>query len=174
MSTMESSFDGLTNVGEQVPSIGDLQRPGCAEADASGILGRAVPGDDPDVRPPFEPAGQRRRAAVRQEVDHAMAILVHHEIVPQWQPFLVAQSSTPMWTGDGASRIGMALMSRSTVARLAGILKGLSKRAPPAPPQAMPTRPCASASRRVRRARGLRNSDGGSAKVRRSQDGLQQ
>jgi hypothetical protein len=76
---MKPAFDCLTHVGEEVPPIGDLQRLGCAEADASGIFSRAVSGDDPDVRPPFEPAGQRRRGAVRKKVDHAMAVQVHHD-----------------------------------------------------------------------------------------------
>ena len=79
MSTMKPAFDGLTHVGEEVPPIEDLQRSGRAEIDAPGIFTRAVLGDDPDVRPPFEPAGQRCRSAGREKVDHAMAVQVHHD-----------------------------------------------------------------------------------------------
>ena len=51
--------------------------------------------------------------------------------------------------GQAPSRIGMALTRRSTVARRAGMRRCFRSRAPLAPPQTMPARPCVSASRRA-------------------------
>lgn len=78
MSAVQPTFDGLAHVGEQMPTVGDLYGPGSTEAGATGVFGRTVPGDDFDVRSLQEPAGQRRRGAVRVEVDDAMPIQVHH------------------------------------------------------------------------------------------------
>ena len=74
MSAVQPAFDSLAHVGEQVPPVGDLYGPGSTEAGATGVLGRAVPGHDFDVRSLNEPAGQRRRGAVRAEVDYAASI----------------------------------------------------------------------------------------------------
>ncbi len=79
MSAVQPAFDSLAHVGEQVPPIGDLCCPGSTEAGTTGVLGRAVPGHDFDARPLQEPAGQRRRGAVREEVEDAVSIQVHHD-----------------------------------------------------------------------------------------------
>ena len=161
MGAVEPAFDGLTHVGEKVPTVGNLYGPGSTEAGATGVLGRAVPGHDFDVRSLQEPAGQRRRGTVREKVDDAVPVQVHHDgSVAAALPH--RQASTPTCVGAGASGIGMALTRRSTVARLAGMRRCVRSRAPGAPPQTMPTRPCVSASRRVRRADGATRSDAGS------------
>ncbi len=173
MDTMEPSFDGLTYVGEQVPSIGDLQRPGCTEADASGIFGRTVSGNDPDVGPPFEPAGQRRRGAIREEVDHAVAIEVNHD-----RAVAAAFPHRPVVDADvdGRRRVGhrhgpdepqhgRAARWHAQVLQQTCTARAAAGDADPALRFTQPPRA---------RARGSRSSDGDSAKVRRWQDGLQQ
>lgn len=42
-------------------------------------VGAAVPGDEFDVGVPFEPAGQRGRRSIREEVDHAVPIEVDND-----------------------------------------------------------------------------------------------
>ena len=79
MSVMQPAFDSLAHVGEQVPTLSDLYGLGSTEAGTTGVLGRAVPGHDFDVRSLQEPVGQRRRGAVREEVDDTVPIQVHHD-----------------------------------------------------------------------------------------------
>jgi len=79
MSAMEPPFDSLAHVREQVPTVGDLEGPWGAEVRASGVLGRAIPGNDGYAGPPFEPAGQGRGRAIRQQVDDATAVQVDHD-----------------------------------------------------------------------------------------------
>ena len=79
MNAMQPAFDGLAHVGEQMPTVGDLYGPGSTETGATGVFGRTVPGHDFDVRSLQEPAGQRRRGAVREEVDDAMPIQIHQD-----------------------------------------------------------------------------------------------
>ena len=75
---MKPAFDGLAHVGEQVPAVGHLQGLGSAEAGAAGVFGRAISGQDPDAGPLLEPNGQRRRGTVREKVDDAVTVEVHH------------------------------------------------------------------------------------------------
>ena len=79
MSAVEPAFDRLTHVSQQVPAVCDLQGLGSAEAGAAGVLGRAVPGHDLDAGPLHAPTGQRRRCAVGEKVDDAVAVQVHHD-----------------------------------------------------------------------------------------------
>ncbi|MEN3237792.1 hypothetical protein PUR29_30330 [Methylobacterium ajmalii] len=76
MGALEPAFDGLLHVSEKVPSIGDLLRLGSAEACASRVLGRAIPGDEFDAGVPFEPAGHRGCRAIREEIDDAVTVEV--------------------------------------------------------------------------------------------------
>lgn len=50
MSALQPAFDGLAHVGEKVPTIGNLYGLGSTETGTTGVLGRAVPGYDFDVR----------------------------------------------------------------------------------------------------------------------------
>jgi hypothetical protein len=82
-----------------------------------------------------------------------------------------AQSSTPTTRGPVECGKGNRLRRRSTVPALAGMD---SNRAPASPPSAAPVRPCASASLRVRRAKGTTSCDTRSAKVWQGQAALRQ
>lgn len=79
MSALQPAFDGLAHVAEKVPTVGNLYGLGRTETGAAGVLDRAVPGYDFDVRLLQEPAGQRRRGKVREKVDDAVPVQVHHD-----------------------------------------------------------------------------------------------
>lgn len=66
----QPTLDGLAQVGQQMPSVGHLDRGGRADCDGAGILRRAVACDHLDPWPLPQPAGQRGRSAVRQEINH--------------------------------------------------------------------------------------------------------
>jgi len=54
---------------EQMPAISDLNRLGPALGGAGAIAAPAIAGDDLDARTRGQPSGDRRRLAVRQQVD---------------------------------------------------------------------------------------------------------
>nr|WP_238193025.1 hypothetical protein [Methylobacterium frigidaeris] len=100
---MKPAFDGLPHVGEQVPAIGDLLRLGSAEACTSGILRRAIPGDEFDAGMPFEPAGYRGCRAIREEIDDAVTIEIDDDrAVPAALPDRPVVDPDP----DGSRRVG--------------------------------------------------------------------
>ena len=70
----QPALDGLAQVGQQMPPIRHLDRRRRADCDGAGMLGRAVACDHLDPRPLPQPAGQRGRSAVGQEVDHPMPL----------------------------------------------------------------------------------------------------
>ena len=103
MGTVKPAFDGLPHVGEQVPAIGDLLRLGSAEACTSGILRRAIPGDEFDAGMPFEPAGYRGCRATREEVDDAATIEIDdNRAVAAALPDCPVVDADP----DGSRRVG--------------------------------------------------------------------
>ena len=73
--TREVADEDLPEIVEQVPAVGDLQSVGGALGDGTGVLGRAVPGDDfnagvmPGAMPrayrPSGPGGRRRAWGLR-------------------------------------------------------------------------------------------------------------
>ncbi|GJE04671.1 hypothetical protein GMJLKIPL_6635 [Methylobacterium isbiliense] len=79
VSTAKPAFEGLAHVEEEVPPIGDLESGGGARRGCSGVLGRAVAGDDLDTRMATQPRGDGHRRAVGQQVDRASAFEVNEE-----------------------------------------------------------------------------------------------
>jgi hypothetical protein len=75
-------------------------------------------------------------------------------MVPQVRPLRTARSSTPTTRGGSGSGGGRPRTRRSSAAALVAMARCRGRRAPASPPSATPTRPWASASLRVRRARG--------------------
>jgi len=51
------ALDGITEIPEQVPSVGDLDSGGCTLADPVGIGASPITGDDLHARMPAQPGG---------------------------------------------------------------------------------------------------------------------
>ena len=79
MYTGKPALDGLTQVGQQMPPVGHLDCLGRADRDGSGILRRAVACDNLDPWPLPQPAGQRGRGSVGQEIDHAALLQINDD-----------------------------------------------------------------------------------------------
>lgn len=71
MDAGQPSPDHLAQVDQQVPAVGDLDRLRGAQADAAGVLGRAVPCHHLDGVVFAQPSRQGLRSAVGQEIDNA-------------------------------------------------------------------------------------------------------
>ena len=69
-------LDGLADVAEQVPSIGDLDGVRGTLADAVGVGTGTIAGDDLDARPVTQPGGDGSSLAIGQEIDHPVCLEV--------------------------------------------------------------------------------------------------
>ena len=79
MDSVQPALQRLAHVGEQVPPVRHLHRPGRADASGTGILGGTIAGDDLDPGPLSQPLGGSGARATRQQVDHAAAFEAHHD-----------------------------------------------------------------------------------------------
>ena len=95
MSAMEPPFNSLAHVSEQMPAVSDLTGLWRAEVHASGVFGRAVPGDGGDAGVPLEPTGQGRGRTIWQQVDDPTAIQVDRD-----RPVAAALSKRPIVDTD--------------------------------------------------------------------------
>jgi hypothetical protein len=70
-------LNSLSEVAQQVPSVGDLNGRWGALADAIGIGARPIASDNFDARAIAQPICDARGLTVRQEIDHLVCLKVH-------------------------------------------------------------------------------------------------
>jgi len=169
----QPALDGLAQVGQQMPPVGHLDRLGRADRDAAGVLRRAVAGDHLDPRPPSQPGSQCHCGAVGQQVDHAAPLQIDDD-----RAVAAPAALRPVINPDN-TRVGLRRQRQLAEQAQHGV--GAGRHGQPGqqprtrlPPSAAPVRPCASASRRVRRAKGAISCDTRSAKVWRGHATLRQ
>lgn len=74
MDSTEPAFERLAHVEKEMPSVGDLESSGSACRRRSGVLGRAVAGDDLDAGMAPQPVGHGCPGSVGQQVDRASTV----------------------------------------------------------------------------------------------------
>src|SRR5947209_7511490 len=77
--TLQHAFDRLAHVLQQMPSIGDLLRPGRSLGGRPGVGRRTVATDQLDPGMGFEPGLDGRGVAIGQEVDDLTRVEVDHD-----------------------------------------------------------------------------------------------
>lgn len=82
---------GITEISEQMPSVGHLNSIRCALANAIGISTSTITGDDLNAGTIAQPCGECRRFAVRQEIDDLIRLQVH-----QYRAVAVPASPCPI------------------------------------------------------------------------------
>jgi hypothetical protein len=80
-------LDGLPQIAQQVPSIGDLDGARSTMTDTVGIGARTIAGDDLDTWAITKPGGDGGGLTIRQEIDHVVRLEVYqHRAVTTTPP----------------------------------------------------------------------------------------
>lgn len=105
---VENGLQGVTQIAQQMPAVGDLGSSRRSGADAFGIGARAVAGHDGDARVGLQPSRDRLRLSIRQQLDGAVAFQIDDEraIAPAAAPSPVVDADDPRrwpWLGSAAA-----------------------------------------------------------------------
>jgi hypothetical protein len=96
--------DGVREVAEQVPAIGDLDRVRCPDAGALGVTAGAVSADDLRAGMSAQPVGEGVRKSIREQVHRLAGVHVdQHGAVGMAAPLTQAARAcfgTPEWPAE--------------------------------------------------------------------------
>ena len=164
--TLEQAFDGLADVLQQVPSIGDLLGLGRCFGGGLGVGRRAVAADQLDAGMGLEPRLDGRGVAVGQEVDDLAGLEVDDDgaVALSLAPGPVVDADEPRAPEGRSPRL---LDATEQVSGLVGMAVFFASLAPASPPRAEPMARWVRASRSVVRACLAAKPSSGSTKMRR-------
>ena len=110
------SLDGLPEIAEQVPPIGDLDGAGGTLADTIGISTGTIASDNLNAWAIAQPDGERRCLTIRQKVDDLVRLEVdqHGAVVAATSPCPVVDTENPR-RRDGPDRQGSRRQAKQRV-----------------------------------------------------------
>ena len=103
------ALHGITEVPEQVPSVGDLNSSGRTLPNPVGISASPITGDDLHARMLAQPGGHRCGFPIRQQIDDIVRLEIHHHraVAAAPPPGPVVDSQNPRgWSGCLAEGVG--------------------------------------------------------------------